>query len=71
MSIWELAESCAHALGHPDPEHGTHEEVGEAYGFFAGALPMDQRLSGDKAERLFGWTPRRNYVTKSFVDFNL
>ena len=70
MSIRELAENCARALALPSPTRGTDEEVGAAYGFFAGALAMDQRLSGQKAARLFGWSARRTDVKQSFADFN-
>ena len=70
MSIRELAEACARALALPAPTAGTDGEVGAAYGFFAGALAMDQRLSGQKAARLFGWTARRNDLQQSFADLN-
>lgn len=71
VSIRELAEHCALALGLPVPKHGPTEEVGSVYGMFAGALAMDQRLSGEKAAQLFGWIADRNNLKESFADFNL
>jgi nucleoside-diphosphate-sugar epimerase len=66
VSIRKLSQYCANALQLPAPTPATDAEVAAIYGPLGAALGLDQRLSAEKANRLFGWTAANNDLQRSF-----
>ncbi|NEA36180.1 NAD-dependent epimerase/dehydratase family protein [Streptomyces sp. SID13031] len=55
----KLAPALAEAAGLPGSvEQLTYEEAAERMGPIAAAYALDQRISGDRAKRELGWTPK-------------
>jgi nucleoside-diphosphate-sugar epimerase len=60
LPIGRIARAFArhHLTGHEAPEIVTADAIAAELGEWARGYALDQRLSGDKARRELGWTPR-------------
>jgi nucleoside-diphosphate-sugar epimerase len=60
LPIGRIARAFArhHLTGHEAPEIVTADVIAAELGEWARGYALDQRLSGDKARRELGWTPR-------------
>jgi nucleoside-diphosphate-sugar epimerase len=60
LPIGRIARAFArhHLTGHEAPQIVTADAIAAELGEWARGYALDQRLSGDKARRELGWTPR-------------